>query len=73
MIMEKEYGVLAARAEEWISAVPAAEREAKALELEVGTPILKVLRVSYSLDGMPVELRTMWINSTDCHYFNSVS
>ncbi len=73
VIMEKEYGVLAARAEEWLSAAPAAPREAKALELEVGAPLLNVQRISYGLDGVPVELRTMWINSTDCHYFNSVS
>jgi GntR family transcriptional regulator len=73
VIMEKEYGIVAARAEEWLSAVPAESREAEALELELGTPLLKVMRISYGLDGMPVELRAMWVNSTDCHYYNSVS
>ncbi len=73
VIMEKEYGVLAVRAEEWVSAVPAEPQEAELLQLEVGAPLLKVLRLSYGLDGTPVELRTLWVNSADCHYFNSVS
>ncbi|MEE8214522.1 MAG: UTRA domain-containing protein, partial [Alphaproteobacteria bacterium] len=67
------YGVLAVRAEEWISAVPAQQQEAQALEVGVGTPLLNILRISYGLDGTPIELRTTWVNSTDCHYFNSVS
>jgi GntR family transcriptional regulator len=73
VVMEKEYGVLAARAKEWLSAVPADSQEAGSLQLEVGTPLLKILRISYGLDGTPIELRTMLVNSTDCHYFNSVS
>lgn len=73
VIMEKEYGVLAVRAEEWVSAVPAEQQEAQALEVGVGTPLLKILRISYGLDGTPIEFWTTWVNSTDCHYFNSVS
>ena len=73
MVMEKEYGVLAVRAAEWLSAVPAGPKEAEALHLEVGAPLLKMLRISYGLDGAPIELRTMRVNSTNCHYFNSVS
>ena len=73
VIMEKEYGVLAARAEEWLSAVAAESQAAEALELEVGAPLLQILRISFGLDGKPIELRTTWVNSTDCHYFNSVS
>jgi GntR family transcriptional regulator len=73
VVMEKEYGVLAARAAEWLSAVAAGPKEAEALHLEVDAPLLKILRISYGLDGAPIELRTMWVNSTDCHYFNSVS
>ena len=70
IIMEKEYGIQAVRAEEWLSAVPAKEREAKALRVKVGDPLLQVKRVSYGLDGKPIELRTIRIHSKDCLYFN---
>lgn len=73
VVMEKEYGILAARAAEWLSAVPAERQEAQSLQIELGAPLLKILRISYGLDGVPIELRTMLVNSTDCHYFNSVS
>ena len=51
----------------------AESREAEALQLEAGAPLLKILRISYGLDGKPIEVRSTWVNSTDCHYFNSVS
>ena len=70
IIMEKEYGIQAVRAEEWVSAIPAKEREAKALQIEIGDPLLEILRVSYGLDGKPIEVRTIRINSKDCLYFN---
>ncbi|MDX1484504.1 MAG: GntR family transcriptional regulator [Alphaproteobacteria bacterium] len=73
VVMEKQYGVLAVRAEEWVCAVAAEPREARALDVEVGAPLLKITRICYALDGKPIELRTMWINSEDCHYYNSVS
>jgi GntR family transcriptional regulator len=73
LIMEKDYGVLAVRAQEWLSAVAAESREAGALQLEAGTPLLKILRISYGLDGKPIEIRSTWVNSTDCHYFNGVN
>lgn len=72
MIMEKNYGVLAVRAEEWLSAVPAENREAEALQLKLGAPLLKIQRISFGLDAAPIEIRNTWVNSTDCHYYNSV-
>ncbi|MDH3239092.1 MAG: GntR family transcriptional regulator [Alphaproteobacteria bacterium] len=73
VIMEKEYGVLAVRSEEWLSAVPAEPRHAEVLNVEVGQPMLKIDRVTYGVDGKPIELRTVWVDTTDCHYYNSVS
>lgn len=73
VIMEKVYGIMASRAEEWLSAVAAESREAEALKIEVGAPLLKMERISCSLDGKPVELRTIWVNTADCHYFNSMN
>ena len=73
IIMEKEYGVLAVRSEEWLSAVPAEPRHAEVLNIEAGDPMLKIDRISYGVDGKPVELRTVWVDTADCHYYNSVS
>ncbi len=73
IIMEKEYGVLAVRAEEWLCAVPADDEIAGLLGVEPGAPLLKVNRVSYGLDGKPIELRIMLVDTEDCHYYNSVS
>ena len=73
VIMEKEYGVLAVRSEEWLSAVPAEPRHAEVLNVEVGAPLLKIDRITYGVGGKPIELRTVWVNSTNCHYFNTVS
>ncbi len=73
VIMEKEYGVLVVRAEEWVSAEAAGPLEAEMLEVKPGTPVLKIHRISYGLDGAPVELRNIWVDTSDCHYYNIVS
>lgn len=73
VIMEEQYGVLAVRAEEWLCAVAAGPRQAKLLDVEPGTPLLKISRVCTALDGTPVEYRTIWVNSADCYYYNTVS
>lgn len=73
VVMEKEYGIVAARADEWLSAEAAQAEDAETLQVAVGTPLLKICRISFGLDGTPIELRTMLVNTADCHYFNSVS
>jgi len=73
IFMEKEYGIQAVRADEWLSAVPAKKREAEALQVNIGTPLLQILRISFGLDSKPIEVRTIRINSKNCHYFNCVS
>jgi GntR family transcriptional regulator len=73
VIMEREYGVLAVRSEEWLSAVPAEQRHADVMNVAVGAPLLKIDRVTYGVGGNAIELRTVWVDSTDCHYYNSVS
>lgn len=73
LVMEKEYGILVVRADEWVGAMAAEEREAEALNVEVGYPLLQIFRISYGLDGKPVEVRTIRIDSRDCLYFNRLS
>ena len=73
VLMEQEFGIQAVRADEWLRAVPAKEREAKALKVDMGDPLLQIDRISFGLDGKPVETRTMRINSKDCLYSNRLS
>jgi GntR family transcriptional regulator len=73
ILMEKEFGIQAVRAEEWLSAVSAKEREASALGLNIGDPLLQIMRVSYGLDGKPIEIRTVRIDSKDCLYLNTLT
>ena len=73
VFMEKEYGIQAVRADEWLSACAAEGAEARALNVDPGMPLLNISRVSYSLDGKPMELRTMWVHPKYCSYFNRLS
>lgn len=51
----ERHGVVVARAEEAISAVLADNATAPALNIQVGSPLLKVSRVAYAPDDRPVE------------------
>jgi GntR family transcriptional regulator len=70
LILERDYGVLAVRAEEWLEAVKAdADDEAK-LNIVPGMPLLCITRVSYSVDGHPVETRRIRFATDSLHYHN---
>ncbi len=72
LIMEKEFGVIAVRAEESIEAVLATTQDAEELGLAVGAPLIKVTRIAYALDGRPVELRRMRFSSEHLIYRNTL-
>jgi GntR family transcriptional regulator len=61
------------RAEDRIRAVAADAATASLLEVEAGTPLLSVERLSYTYGDKPVELRR-GLYRTDRHYYrNSLS
>jgi GntR family transcriptional regulator len=72
-LFETEFGVRMIRAEEKIRAVAADTATASLLEVETGTPLLSVERLSYTYGDKPVELRR-GLYRTDRHYYrNSLS
>lgn len=70
LVMEKEFGVLVVRAEEWVDAIAAAGRDARDLGVPEGTPMLRILRIAYALDGRPAEKRIMRFATDGRRYRN---
>ena len=67
-LLERDYGVLVVRADEKLRARLATEHEAKVLELAPNTPVLDVERLSYTIDGSPIEYRHMICATDKQHY-----
>ncbi len=56
-IFQKTYGVLVTRTDERLTAVKADAAVARELGVSVGTPLIKIDRIAFTLDGRPVEWR----------------
>lgn len=69
-LFETEFGVRMIRAEEQLRAVAADEAAAELLQVEAGTPLLSVERLSRTYDDKPVELRRGLYN-TEAHYYRN--
>jgi GntR family transcriptional regulator len=67
-LYQKSYGVLVVNAEERLTAVVADRPAATALGIATGTPLLKIERVAFALDGKAVELRVSLCYLADAHY-----
>lgn len=69
-LYEELFGIRVIRAEEHLSAVAADEREAEALDVPLGSPLLEIDRIATTFDGDPVELRLSHCNTRNHHYLN---
>ena len=69
-LFESEFGVRMIRAEEKIRAVDADASVAGVLQVEVGSPLLSVERLSFTYGDQPVELRR-GLYRTDRHYYRN--
>jgi GntR family transcriptional regulator len=67
-----EFGVTIARATERLKAVAATRREAKHLDVAVGTPLLAVDRTALAIDGAPVEWRVSLCRTDTVHYLSDL-
>jgi GntR family transcriptional regulator len=67
-----EFGVSIARATERLKAVVAARREAKHLDVPVGTPLLAIDRTALAIDGAPVEWRVSLCRTDMVHYLSDL-
>lgn len=72
-LFEAEFGVRMIRAEEKIRAVAAREGEAMLLQVDSGTPLLQVERLSSTYDDQPVELRRGLYHTLSHYYRNELS
>ena len=67
-----EFAVTIARATERLKAVAASRREAKHLDVAVGTPLLAVDRTALAIDGAPVEWRVSLCRTDSVHYLSDL-
>lgn len=56
-LYRNQFGVTVVKTVDQVSAVPADPATAKKLDLALGTPLLEIMRVAYTFDERPVELR----------------
>lgn len=70
LIMEREFGILVVHAREWLEAAAATPSDVDAIGVAPGSPILGLTRVSYGLDGKPVETRRVRFSTEKFRYFN---
>ncbi|MBC3884901.1 GntR family transcriptional regulator [Undibacterium griseum] len=72
-LFETEFGTHMIRASEQIRAICADETVAQLLQIEKGTPLLNVERVSFTYGDKPVELRRGLYLTSQHHYRNELS
>lgn len=72
-LFESEFGVSMVRADEKLRAVAATPEIAGLLQVEAGTPLLQVDRVSYTYGDRPMEVRRGVYLTDHYHYRNSLN
>jgi len=72
-LFESEFGVRMIRAEEQLRSVAAGDGEARALEVEPGSPLLRVDRVSFTYEERAIEFRQGHCVTIDFHYRNTLT
>jgi len=73
VVLAHNYGVLLARAEEKVSVTTASADVADDLKVAEGTPVLKLDRVVFAIDGRPIERRIGRCYLRDNYYLAEVS
>jgi GntR family transcriptional regulator len=66
------YGVTIGRASEQLKAVAASATESAALNVPVGSPLLRIDRLAYALDGRRVERRISLCRTETLHYWSDL-
>ena len=67
-LFQKTYGVLVTRTDDRLSAVAADAQTADVLGLAPGAPLLRIDRIAYGLDDLPVEWRVSLCHLAGAHY-----
>jgi GntR family transcriptional regulator len=67
-LFQREYGTLVSRADERITAVAADRRTARELDVPADAPLLRIDRIAYAIDDLPVEWRVSLVHLDRAHY-----
>ena len=71
-LYESNFQTRIIRAEECLRAVAADEWKAEVLDVEIGTPLLQIDRIAFSIGERPVEWRRSHCNTAYNHYQNTL-
>jgi GntR family transcriptional regulator len=66
------WGITIARAREKLKAIAASKADAEALGCAEGTPLLRIDRIAFDLEGNPVELRVSRCLTQNVHYLSEL-
>ena len=69
-LFQKAYGVIVMRTDDRLSPVAATPAQAILLRVKVGTPLMRIERIAFSLDDQPVEWRISICHLEDAHYLS---
>lgn len=72
-VFQKSYGVTVGRADEKLSVVGASAAVAAVLQIAPATPLLKIDRLTYSIDDQPIEWRVSYCHLDGLHYAVTLS
>jgi GntR family transcriptional regulator len=67
-----EFGITVARASERLKAVAATKALGRHLKLREGSPLLRIERTAFALDGRPVEWRVSLCDTARAHYLSDL-
>ncbi len=65
---QDEFGIVVVRTAERVRASAATQRQARLLNTVAGAPLLQIIRVAYSFQDRPVELRYTYVDTRHCEY-----
>jgi GntR family transcriptional regulator len=65
---QDDYNLTVMRAEERVRAVLATAVQARRLKVKTGTPLLQIVRIAYTIDNKPIELRYSFAETSKCEY-----
>jgi GntR family transcriptional regulator len=71
-MFQRSYGILVGRADDKLTAIPASKNDAAVLGVPEGTPLLQIDRITYDLDGRPIEWRVSRCHLDGMHYLSRV-
>jgi GntR family transcriptional regulator len=67
-MFQRQYGILVGRADDKLTAIAAGKTDAALLGIAPGAPLLQIDRITYDIDGRPIEWRVSRCHLDGMHY-----